>query len=50
MTLITDRYFCRFIKWFYTDIEIEVVDSFDYIGLTLNFNGIFLKSQSIIGE
>ena len=37
-------------KWFYDGSELEIVDSFNYLGLTLYFNGKFTKSQCIIAE
>jgi hypothetical protein len=37
-------------KWYYNDCEIEAVVSFNYLGLTLNSNGIFTKYQFIIAE
>jgi hypothetical protein len=37
-------------KWFYDGKELEAVDTFNYLGRTLNFNGKFTKSQGIIAE
>ena len=32
-------------NWFYNDIKLEVVDEFCYLGILLNYNGKFLKTQ-----
>ena len=41
---------CRDDKWFYNNEPVEVVNSFAYLGITLNFNGIFTKTQSLIAQ
>ena len=35
-------------KWVYNNEFIEVVDCFNYLGLTINFNGKFTKTLKII--
>ena len=37
-------------KWVYNNESIEVVDCFDYLGLTINFNGKFTKTFKIIAS
>ena len=37
-------------KWVYNNESIEVVDCFNYLGLTLNFNGKFTKTLKIIAS
>jgi hypothetical protein len=37
-------------KWIYNGDLIEAVDSFNYLGITLNFNGKFTKTQKVIAS
>ena len=36
--------------WIYNDDLIEAVDSFNYLGITLNFYGKFTKTQKVIAN
>ncbi|KAK6178526.1 hypothetical protein SNE40_013301 [Patella caerulea] len=37
-------------KWFYNGNELEIVDTFNYLGLILNYNGTFLKTQKHVAD
>ena len=37
-------------KWYYNNENIEIVNEFNYLGLLLNYNGKFFKTQKHISE
>jgi hypothetical protein len=37
-------------KWFYNDVQVDVVDKFTYLGVILNFNGTFSVAQKNVVE
>ena len=37
-------------KWYYNNIEIEVVDEFNYLGMLFIYNGKFLKTQKHVAN
>jgi hypothetical protein len=37
-------------KWFYNDVQVDVVDKFTYLGVILNFNGKFSVDQKHVAE
>ena len=36
--------------WMYDNKSIDVVDNFNYLGITLNFNGNFHKTQNVLAS
>ena len=37
-------------KWFYDDVQIDIVNKFTYLGIVLNFNGKFAVAQKKVAE